>query len=132
EAQLIHDMQNTALVLKEAATQLNENRQTLPPGTVAHLCEMLERRSDMLVRLLGDLSTSHLAGRGELELSLQRVSLPAICRELLDERRPEVGRQITVDVADDAEVIADPMRVTQVLDNVVTNALRYGGPNVHV
>ena len=132
EAQLIHDMHNTALVLREAATQLNDNRETLPPGVVAHLCEMLARRSDMLVRLLGDLSTSHLAGRGELDLSLQRVSLAAICRDLLDERRPAVGRQITVEVADDAFVIADRTRVTQVLDNLVTNALRYGGSNVHV
>ncbi len=28
--------------------------------------------------------------------------------------------------------IADPLRLTQVVDNLVTNALRYGGPNVHV
>ncbi len=132
EAQLIHDMQNTAMVLREAATQLNENRDTLPPGVVAHLCEMLARRSDMLVRLLGDLSTSHLAQRGELDLSLQKVSLSDICGELLSERRPVIGGRLTVDVADDALVVADPLRVTQVLDNLVTNALRYGGPNVHV
>ena len=57
EAQLIHDMQNTAMVLREAASQLHQNRETLPPGVVAHLTEMMARRSDMLVRLLGDLST---------------------------------------------------------------------------
>src|SRR5206468_730040 len=34
--------------------------------------------------------------------------------------------------AEDALVVADPTRLTQVLDNLVTNALRYGGPNVHV
>jgi two-component sensor histidine kinase len=132
EAQLIHDMQNTAMVLREAATQLNENRDTLPPGVVAHLCEMLARRSDMLVRLLGDLSTSHLAERGELDLSLQKVSLSDICGELLSERPPTTNGRLTVDVADDALVVGDPLRVTQVLDNLVTNALRYGGPNVHV
>ncbi len=132
EAQLIHDMQNTATVIREAATQLSDNRETLPPGVVAHLCEMLTRRSDMLVRLLSDLSTSHLAQRGELDLSLQRVSLPEICGEVLAERRPGAGRQITVDVPHDALVLGDPVRVTQVLDNLVTNALRYGGPDVTV
>jgi two-component sensor histidine kinase len=133
EAQVVHDMQNTAMVLREAAAQLHDNRETLPPGVIAHLTEMLTRRSDMLVRLLGDLSTAHLAERGELDLSLQRVSLPDICRELLDERQPAVGdARITIDIADDAIVVADPMRITQVLDNLVTNALRYGGPNVEV
>ena len=48
------------------------------------------------------------------------------------ERQPAVGGQITVDVAEDMLVLADRMRLTQVLDNLVTNALRYGGPNVHV
>ena len=31
DAELIHDMQNTATVLHEAAIQLHENRTTLPP-----------------------------------------------------------------------------------------------------
>ena len=133
EAQLIHDMQNTALVLHEAAAQLQHNRETLPPGVVEHLTEMLTRRSEMLVRLLGDLSTAHLAERGELDLLLQRVSLSEICRDLLEERRPELGvAELTVDVADDAVAVADPLRLTQVLDNLVTNALSYGGPNVRV
>lgn len=132
DAELIHDMQNTAMVLHEAASQLHENRTSLPPGVVAHLAEMMVRRSDMLVRLLADLSTSHLADREELDLRLERVSLPDICQELLAEGRPGHGAKITLDIAPDAVVVADPVRITQVLDNLLTNALRYGGPNVLV
>ncbi len=132
EAQLIHDMQNTATVLREAAAELHENRETLPPAVVEHLTEMLARRSDMLVRLLGDLSTSHLADRGRLDLSLQAVSLHDIARELVEERQPAIGARISLDVGEDAVILADPMRITQVLDNLVTNALRYGGPDVRV
>jgi two-component sensor histidine kinase len=132
EAQLIHDMQNTAMVLREASSQLHDNRDSLPPGVVEHLTEMVARRSDMLVRLLADLSISHLAERGELDLSLQAVSLSDICAELLAERRPTVDAGVTFDVDEDAVAIADPTRITQVLDNLVTNAFRYGGPNVRV
>ena len=132
EAQLIHDMQNTATVLREAASQLHENGDSLPRGVVAHLTEMLARRSDMLVRLLGDLSMCHLAERGELDLSLQRVSLSDVCHELIADRMPSIGSPITIDVSDDAVVLADPLRLTQVLDNLISNALRYGGPNLTV
>ena len=132
EAQLIHDMQNTALVLREAAGQLHEAHGSLPPATVTQLTAMLARRSDMLVQLLGDLSTSHLAGRGELDLSLQAVALPVICGDLVADRQPDVGARITLNVAPDAVVVADPMRIAQVLDNLLTNALRYGGSDVRV
>jgi anti-sigma regulatory factor (Ser/Thr protein kinase) len=129
---LIHDMQNTAMVLREASSQLHDNRSSLPPGVVEHLTEMVARRSDMLVKLLADLSISHLAERGELDLSLQAVSLSDICGELLADRQPTVPAQVTFEVPDDAVVIADPTRITQVLDNLLTNAFRYGGPNVQV
>jgi signal transduction histidine kinase len=133
EAQVIHDMQNTAMVLREAASQLHRNRDSLPPGIVEHLTEMMDRRTEMLVRLLGDLSTAHLADRGELDLEMQSVSLPEMCRDVVAERHPVVGGgEITLDVAADAQVLADPVRMTQVLDNLITNALRYGGPHVEV
>lgn len=132
EAQLIHDMRNTAMVLREAADQLHQQGDVLSPAAVAHLTAMLARRSDMLVQLLGDLTTSHLAGRSDLDLSLQEVSLPAICSDVVAGRHPSVGRRIRVDVGEDALVVADPLRLTQVLDNLITNALRYGGPEVWV
>ena len=100
DAELIHDMQNTATVLHEAAAQLHENRTSLPPGVVAHLAEMMVRRSDMLVRLLGDLSTSHLAERDQLDISLERVSLPDICQRAADRAPAGSAHTITVDVAD--------------------------------
>ncbi len=132
EAQLIHDMQNTAMVVREAAAQLHDGHGSLSPVTVEHLTEMLARRSDMLVRLLKDLATSHLAGRDDLSLSLQRVSLHDVCAQVLTDRVATPGKRITIDVPVDAVVIADPLRITQVLDNLVTNALRYGGPRIHI
>jgi two-component sensor histidine kinase len=132
EAQLIHDMQNTAMVLREAAGELHDRSDDLSPAAAARLTGMLARRSEMLVQLLSDLATCHLAGREELDLSLQRVSLPEICRDVVAERQPAQGAPIGLDVAEDAVAVADPIRLTQVLDNLVTNALRYGGPEVSV
>ncbi len=132
EAQLVHDMQNTAMVLREASARLNDDRDSMSPATVAHLTEMMVRRSDMLVRLLRDLSSAHLVGRGQLDVSLQGVSLAEICHDVLTAGEPAVGPRITVDIAEGAVVVADPVRITQVIDNLVTNALRYGGPNVRV
>jgi two-component sensor histidine kinase len=132
DAQLIHEMQNTALVLSAASARLNDERESLSPAAVAHLTEMMTRRSDMLVRLLRDLSTSHLAERGELDLSLQGVAWQDICEDVLTAQEPVERTRIRLDVAEDSVVVADPVRMTQVLDNLVTNALRYGGDHIVV
>lgn len=132
EAQLIHDMRNTALVIRGAAEQLHDRDDALSPAMRANLASMLLRRSDMLVRLLGDLTTRHQVERGDLALSLQPVPLATLCREVLDECDLPAGTAVVLDLHEDAVALADPVRVTQVLDNLVTNALRYGGARVHV
>ncbi|GEP40274.1 hypothetical protein NPS01_39370 [Nocardioides psychrotolerans] len=132
EAQLIHDMRNTALVLRGAAQQLHEHDESLPPAMRANLTAMLVRRSDMLGRLLADLTTSHQVERGDLALSLQPVSLATLCRDALEGGDLPGDTQVVLDLHDNAVALADPLRVTQVLDNLVTNALRYGGAQVRV
>ena len=132
EAEAIHDMRCSAMVLHEAAAQLAEFHGSLPPEDVEHLVEILTRRSDMLVRLLEDLTTSHLAERGDVDLALQAVSLAQLCSAVSRERPTGGDASATVQIPADAVVIADPLRANQVVDNLVSNALRYGGPHVHV
>ena len=86
----------------------------------------------MLVRLLEDLTTSHLAERGDVDLALQAVSLAQLCSAVSRERPTGGDASATVQIPADAVVIADPLRANQVVDNLVSNALRYGGPHVHV
>ncbi len=97
-----------------------------------HLCSMLARRSDMLVHLLDDLATSHLAEHDQLGLALQPVSLATVAADLIAERRRTSEIPITADVAGDAVALADPVRTAQVLDNLVSNAVRYGGPHIRI
>ncbi len=93
---------------------------------------MIARRSDLLLRLLDDLGSSNLVDQGMLPLVRASVSLADTCREVLEghPRQPEVA--VTVDVPADALALADQVRVTQIVDNLVSNALRYGGPDVRV
>ena len=130
EAQLIHDMRNTATVIRGAAETLHASHQTLPPTAVDQITGMLARRTDMLVRLLEDLATVHALDRGDLTIQLQRVDLAEECRDVVSELRDRTGHAIDVDIAPDAIVLGDPVRIAQILDNLLTNAARYGGTAV--
>lgn len=129
-AQLIHDMRNALSVIRAASMQLHESGETMPPTMRIQLSEMVARRSEMLGRLLEDLGTMHEVDRGSLSLRLQPVSMAELCGEMLAERMPTIGSAITLDIADGTTVLGDPLRLHQILDNLLTNAKRYGGPHI--
>lgn len=130
EAQLIHDMRNAASVIRGAADTLHGSAGTLKPEAIDHIAGMLSRRSDMLVRLLEDLAIVHQLDRGELSLQLQRVDVESAVRDYVDENGHAIEGSFEVVIDPDSVVIADPVRLSQILDNLLSNAARYGGPNV--
>lgn len=131
DAQLIHDMRNAVSVIRGAALQLGED-DDLPTSVVHRLAEMIARRGDLLGHLLDDLSTADSLERGELSIARQRVALDDICQEALADRTLPVQVVVAFDLAPDAVVLSDPTRVLQILDNLVTNAVRYGGPHITI
>ena len=130
ELQLVHDLRNTAAVIHSAALEIQHGHHDMPAEHVGKLAEMMTRRSEMLMRLLEDLTLVHQLELGALEVDLQPVDLDELCRDSLVERLPHQKRPVSLDIAPDTVAHTDPLRVTQILDNLVSNALRYGGPNV--
>ncbi|MFL6157002.1 MAG: ATP-binding protein [Marmoricola sp.] len=132
EAQLMHDMRNTAAVIRGAADMLHGGHRTMPAESIDHVTAMLARRSDMLARLFEDLATVSAIERGDLGLELQGVDLAEALRDVVAEHRERCGKEIVVDVEPGAKVLGDPVRIVQILDNLLSNAARYGGDTVSV
>lgn len=132
EEQLMHDLRNAASVIRGAASQLHDDATLLPPDVVANLAEMIARRSDVLVRLLEDLAVVQQVERGDLRVCMQPVDLADVGDYALADLCPADKATISVDIPAGTSVLGDPVRLTQVLDNLVTNAVRYGGPHITV
>jgi len=130
EAQLIHDMRNAVSVIQGAADTLYASARVMPPETVEHVAGMLARRSAMLVRLLQDLAVVHEIDRGDLGLRLQSISVAGAVSDYVATRLDPSDAAVQVEIEPGATVIADPVRLAQILDNLLSNAARYGGPNV--
>lgn len=132
ELQLVHDLRNTAAVIHSAAEEIRQGHETMQSDDVSRLAEMMTRRSEMLLRLLEDLTLVHQLEHGVLDVDLQPVDLAELFQDALTERLPRQARPLTLEIAPDTVAHTDPLRVTQILDNLVSNAVRYGGPNVTV
>ena len=131
DAQLIHDMRNAVSVIRGAALQLGEE-EALPASVVTRLAEMIARRGDLLGHLLDDLATSDSLERADLSISRRSVDLTTVCHDALAHRSLPGQVVVDLDVAADAIALSDPTRVLQILDNLVTNAVRYGGPAISI
>jgi PAS domain S-box-containing protein len=109
-----------------AVTKLSN--ETHLPGDLRSTIEMIRRNLEVEVRLIDDLLDVSRLGRRRPQLQLQPVdgnaAIHEVARELEQEfRAKDVAFSLRLDARDD-RILADPLRLHQILWNVVSNALQ--------
>jgi signal transduction histidine kinase len=98
------------------------------PHDDAHLQPILDE-TRVLSRLIDDLRTLALAESGTLQLQKEPTDLALLISETVASFRAqanEAGVTLDADIAPSVPVLnLDPARIRQVLENLITNALRY-------
>jgi two-component system OmpR family sensor kinase/two-component system sensor histidine kinase BaeS len=97
------------------------------PADETRLKSILEE-TQILSRLVDDLRTMALAESGSLQLKREPTSLPQLIQEAVigfDSQARENEIKIDLSLADVDELNLDPLRIREVLNNVISNALRY-------
>jgi signal transduction histidine kinase/CheY-like chemotaxis protein len=91
--------------------------------------EIIERQAAHLVRLVDDLLDTSRVAQGKIELKRVNVSLSEVVARAVEVASPlfeEKRHLLRVDVpASGLELYADPIRLSQVVANLLTNAARY-------
>ena len=94
----------------------------------AHLGAILEE-TRVLARLVDDLRTVALSESGSLPLHREPTDLAVVASDAVTGFRPAAataGVELSVDVADDVPLLdVDPVRVREIVSNLVANALRH-------
>ena len=86
------------------------------------------RESGEVADLVEDLLVAARADMGNISIGIQAL---AVRPELDQVIAGLVDRPANVDCSDvDGSVLADPLRFKQILRNLMTNAVRYGGPRI--
>jgi two-component system, OmpR family, phosphate regulon sensor histidine kinase PhoR len=149
-----HDVTELVRALKvkdEFVTTVSHELRTPLTSALAHL-ELLEDSTDVgddarrqvaaaqrnikrLSRLVADLLFVTRATSGSSLVDPYRVDLVRVVAEALEAARPvasAAGVDLTAALPESLETMVDGMRLRQVVDNVLANAILYGRPDGHV
>ena len=91
--------------------------------------EMMERQVAVLVRLVDDLMEISRITRGKIELRREPVALATVVASAVETSMPWIeaaGHRLSLELPDEPLVLdADPVRIAQVLANLLNNAAKY-------
>jgi PAS domain S-box-containing protein len=125
-AMLAHELRNPLAPISNAVRLLEVVGDT-PERRVA-ATQILRRQTTHLARLVDDLLEVSRITQGRIELRMENVLLATTVFQAVEAARPlarERATTIEVDVPPALDIVADPARLTQIVSNLVTNAVKY-------
>jgi signal transduction histidine kinase len=125
-ADLAHELRTPLTVIQGRVEGLLDG---VYPRDDAGLGIVLEE-TRVLSRLIGDLRTLALSEAGALKLEKEPTDVAALARDVAEAFAAEAhARAVSVEVHEEtnAQVEIDPVRIREVLTNLVSNALRHTG-----
>ena len=129
-----HELKTPVTAIRIAAENLQEEHLN---QTARFTAQSIMRSVDRLTLLLGDLSELSRIESGALHLAPVRLELTAFLDTLIRDLQPQgsdygVQLALDVDAPPGAVILADPLRLHQVIENLVSNALKFSPPGGQV
>jgi len=125
-----HELKTPVSIIKGYAETLRRPEARRNPALVEEMLASITEESDRLARLVDDLlDASRLQAGGLPFRDVEDVDLRSIARRVIERYAPQATQhQLVLDFipADDFPTVrGDPQRLEQVLDNLVSNAIKY-------
>jgi len=126
-AVLAHELRNPLAPVRTGLSVLELAKGD--PATTARMLPMLQRQVDHMVRLVDDLlEVSRISG-GKVELRPEPVDVAMALRDAVETCRPLIDaghHRLLLDLPGEALTVhADPVRLSQIISNLLNNAAKY-------
>lgn len=128
-ASVSHELRTPLTSVIGFAELLRDSASEIDPDQRFDLLDEIADQGYELANIVEDLLVAARAEIGDLNVSCVSVNLAAQTAQVLESMRAKESSNIQV-LGSSPPALADPQRVRQILRNLITNAVRYGGPNV--
>jgi len=128
-ATVSHELRNPISVLLGLAQELSEGYESFDDDDRKGIVDVIARQADDASWIIEDLLVAYREDMSRLAISTQDFDVTDELRRVLE----GIDHPVEVRIGPEAgRVVADPRRTRQILRNLVSNALRYGGKDVIV
>ena len=133
-ATLAHELRNPLAPIRNAAQMLGSPQ--LAAEQLRWARSVIQRQVKHMALLLDDLLDVARITQGKLDLKKQRISLNSVVDSAVEAVRPLLdskSHQFTVTLPSEPVTLdADPLRLSQVISNLLTNAAKYTDAGGHI
>lgn len=131
-ANAAHELRSPLTTIVGISSTLSNRRSVLPQEKWAAGIEAVNRQGQRMRLLVNNLLDLSQMEQGRLNVEFKPVGLAAAAQTTLETSPPPDGKSVDVAIEPNLTVVADPMRLDQILTNLLTNAYRYGGDRISV
>lgn len=133
-----HELRTPLTSIRGYIELIRDDAERLPAETRGFL-EVLDRNAERLIHLVGDLLLMAQVDGGVLSFDWSAVDLRPLVAKCIEAARPaaeQAGVELAFDCSCPGSIASDPMRLAQLVDNLVSNAIKFtpsgGRVEVHV
>jgi len=130
-ASVSHEIRTPLTAVLGFAELLRDERGKLSEAEGAEMLEALLAQTTDVADIVEDLLVAAKADIGRLHVVQVPIDLHAQASQVLETWGPDVVERVRVN-GTPVRCAADPIRVRQIIRNIISNALRYGGQSVHI
>ena len=126
-ATVSHELRTPLTAIMGFLDLVLDERDAITPDVRQNL-DIVKRNSERLLRLVSDLLFTAQAAEGHMSLEVQRTDLSELVETALADLAPrasDIGVRVSRSLPSGVLTQADPVRIRQLVDNLVSNAIKY-------
>ncbi len=129
-AQLSHEVRTPLALVMEGTQQLLDGLQGLLSGDQKTMVERIKAQAERMSRLANELLDLSRIEAGRMSLSRKPLALAELIQEVVHRYEPLIApRKLRVELETVAPAYGDRLRLTQVAENLLTNAVKFTPPD---
>jgi PAS domain S-box-containing protein len=126
-----HELRTPVSVLKGTADLLGD-ADRMSPEDVQRCLDVMTRQSQRLAWLVETLLDLSRLQEGHFVVQSEPVTVAELVEQVIQNAPPPDGKSVDVKIEDGVVALVDKRSLDQIVTNLLTNAYKYGGPNVSI